>query len=76
MKSIFVETPLSCACVDLLEPRSMIMTLVNGGAHLDFRTRNGGFTPLHKSAIYNRKEAILVSYIQGRPPPCTDLSFS
>ena len=55
------ETALSCACVDLLEPRSMIMTLVNGGAHLDFRTRTGGLTPLHKSAIHYRKESIVVS---------------
>ena len=39
----------------------MIMTLVNGGAHLDFRTRQGGLTPLHRSAIHNRKEAIVVS---------------
>ena len=57
----FVETPLSCACVDLLEPRSMIMALVNGGAHLDFRVRQGALTPLHKSAIHCRKEAIMVS---------------
>jgi hypothetical protein len=38
------------------------MTLVNGGSHIDFRTRNEGLTALHKSAIYNRKEAIVVSY--------------
>jgi hypothetical protein len=57
----FLETALSCACLDLLEPRSMIMTLVNGGAHLDFRTRHGGLTPLHKSAIHSRKESIIVS---------------
>lgn len=55
-----LETALSCACLDLLEPRSMIMTLVNGGAHLDFRTRHGGFTPLHKSAIHARKDSIIV----------------
>ena len=57
----FSETPLSAACVDLLEPRSMIMTLVNGGAHLDFRTRHGGLTPLHQSAIHCRKESIVVN---------------
>lgn len=56
-----LETALSCACVDLLEPRSMLMALVNGGAHLDFRTRHGGLTPLHQSAIHARKEAIIVS---------------
>jgi hypothetical protein len=41
----------------------MIMTLINGGAHLDFRSRNGGLTALHKCSIYNRKEAIVVSEI-------------
>ena len=61
LRWFFLETALSCACLDLLEPRSMIMTLVNGGAHLDFRTRHGGFTPLHKSAIHSRKESIIVS---------------
>ncbi|CAF3616590.1 unnamed protein product [Rotaria sp. Silwood1] len=66
------ETPLSCACVDLLEPRSMIMTLVNGGAHLDFRTRNGGLTPLHKSAIYSRKEAIVTLLELGASPNVYD----
>ena len=38
----------------------MIMTLVNGGAHLDFRTRQAGWTPLHLAAIQNRQEAIVV----------------
>lgn len=58
---LIVETPLSCACVDLLEPRSMIMMLVNGGAHLDFRTRDGALTPLHHAAIHYRKQSIIVS---------------
>ncbi|CAF1289480.1 unnamed protein product [Rotaria sordida] len=66
------ETPLSCACIDLLEPRSMIMTLVNGGAHLDFRIRNGALTPLHKSAIYSRKEAIVTLLELGASPNVYD----
>ncbi|CAF0957509.1 unnamed protein product [Adineta steineri] len=66
------ETPLSSACIDLLEPRSMIMTLVNGGAHLDFRIRNGGLTPLHQSAIYNRKEAIVTLLELGASPNIYD----
>ncbi|UJR38535.1 hypothetical protein I4U23_031202 [Adineta vaga] len=70
--SYSLETPLSIACVDLLEPRSMIMTLVNGGAHLDFRIRNGGFTPLHKSAICNRKESILTLLELGASPNVYD----
>ena len=57
---LVLETPLSCACVDLLEPKSMLMTLVNGGAHLDFRTRDGALTPLHHSAIHYRKQSIIV----------------
>ncbi|CAF1634071.1 unnamed protein product [Adineta ricciae] len=66
------ETALSCACVDLLEPRSMIMTLVNGGAHLDFRTRTGGFTPLHKSAMHYRKESIVTLLELGASPNVYD----
>ncbi|CAF1244048.1 unnamed protein product [Rotaria sp. Silwood1] len=66
------ETALSCACIDLIEPRSMIMTLVNGGAHLDFRTRSGGFTPLHKSAIHNRKESIVTLLELGASPNVYD----
>ena len=51
----WVETLLFCACVDLLEPGSMIITLSNGGAHLHFRTRDGTLTPLHEAAIHYRK---------------------
>ncbi|CAF3228137.1 unnamed protein product [Rotaria socialis] len=66
------ETVLSCACIDLIEPRSMILALVNGGAHLDFRTRNGGFTPLHKSAIHHRKESIVILLELGASPNVYD----
>lgn len=54
------EFPLSIAAVELVEPRSMIMTLVNGGAHLDFRTRRSALTALHLSSIHQRKQSILV----------------
>lgn len=64
--SLITETPLTCACVDLLEPRSMIMALVNGGAHLDFRVRRAALTPLHKAAIHCRKQAIIVSQANER----------
>lgn len=66
------ETPLSSACVDLLEPRSMIMTLVNGGAHLDFRTRHGGLTSLHQSSIHCRKESIVTLLELGASPNVYD----
>jgi hypothetical protein len=36
------------------------MALVNGGAHLDFRTRRRALTALHHAAIHQRKEAIVV----------------
>lgn len=55
-----LETPLSLASIELTEPREMLMTLVNGGAHLDFRTRSGGLTALHYASIHQRKESILV----------------
>ncbi|CAF4662704.1 unnamed protein product, partial [Rotaria magnacalcarata] len=40
--------------------------------HLDFRTRNGGFTPLHKSAIHHRKEAIVILLELGASPNVYD----
>jgi len=50
------ETPLTVA-VSLAEPRIMIMNLYNGGAHLDFRSRDS-LTPMHKSAIIGNEKAI------------------
>ena len=55
-----LETPLSVASVELAEPREMLMILVNGGAHLDFRSRAGGLTALHHAAIRQRKDSMLV----------------
>ncbi|CAF0795806.1 unnamed protein product [Didymodactylos carnosus] len=64
------ETPLTYA-VDLEDPREMIMALVNGGAHLDYRTRNGQ-TPLHKAARDNKKAAILIILELGGSPNVYD----
>jgi SH3 and multiple ankyrin repeat domains protein len=50
------ETPLTIAC-SLADPRTMIMTLYNGGAHLDFRSRDT-FTPMHKSASIGNDTAL------------------
>lgn len=50
------ETPLTLA-VSLCEPRNMIMTLYNGGAHLDFRSRDT-LTPMHKAAIIGNDKAL------------------
>ncbi|CAF0767841.1 unnamed protein product [Brachionus calyciflorus] len=50
------ETPLTVA-VSLAEPKNMIMILYNGGAHLDFRSRDS-LTPMHKSAIIGNDKAV------------------
>ena len=50
------ETPLTIAS-SLADPRSMIMTLYNGGAHLDFRSRDT-LTPMHKSAMIGNDKAL------------------
>lgn len=50
------ETPLSIA-VGLAEPKSTIMTLYNGGAHLDFRSRDS-LTPMHRAAMLGNHKAV------------------
>ena len=50
------ETALSVAA-SLAEPRNMIMALYNGGAHLDFRSRDT-LTPMHKAAIIGNDKAL------------------
>jgi SH3/ankyrin repeat-containing protein len=50
------ETPLTIA-VSLAEPRNIIMTLYNGGAHLDFRSRDT-LTPMHKASIIGNDKAL------------------
>lgn len=50
------ETPLTIAA-SLAEPRDMIMALCEGGAHLDFRSRDS-LTPMHKAAIIGNEKAI------------------
>ncbi|OON18248.1 hypothetical protein X801_05900 [Opisthorchis viverrini] len=52
------ETPLTLA-IKLAKPRDMIMTLVSGGAHLDYRAADT-MTPLHKAAVAGNYEAIKV----------------
>lgn len=50
------ETPLSVAAA-LAEPRDMIMNLYNGGAHLDFRSRDT-LSPMHKAACVDNDKAL------------------
>ena len=55
------ETPLTLAVTELHQPMSMMLTLVEGGAHLDYRNVTG-MTPMHKAAITGRREPIQVSH--------------
>lgn len=50
------ETPLTIAA-SLADPRVMIMTLYNGGAHLDFRSRDT-LTAMHKAAMIGNDKAL------------------
>lgn len=69
------ESPLTLSCT--LSPekcRSMIITLVSGGAHMDFRNRHG-FTPIHKSALTSNSEAIKTLLDLGASPNYKDLRY-
>ena len=68
------ETPLTLA-TSLKNPRDVMMTLLEGGAHLDYRDRNG-MTPMHRAALAGNKMAIQVgqgfveqSHLAFNPPP-------
>ena len=56
----FAETPLTVACSALKKSRMMIMTLVSGGCHIDFRSKDS-LTPMHKAAKAGKYESIRVS---------------
>lgn len=56
---LFTETPLTLAA-HLDNMVEMITALKNGGAHLDFRSRDG-MTPLHKAARAKNQTALKVS---------------
>ncbi|GAA49875.1 SH3 and multiple ankyrin repeat domains protein, partial [Clonorchis sinensis] len=64
------ETPLTLA-IKLAKPRDMIMTLVSGGAHLDYRAADT-MTPLHKAAVAGNYEAIKVLLDLGQSPNTKD----
>lgn len=53
------EAPITAAATTF-HPRDMIIALVNGGAHIDFRARDS-HTALHRAAICGNYEAIQVS---------------
>ncbi|VDL91041.1 unnamed protein product [Schistocephalus solidus] len=64
------ETPLTIAAT-LFNPRELIITLVNGGAHLDFRAIDS-HTPLHRAAVSGNYEAIRILLDLGQNPNCRD----
>ncbi|GAB1605298.1 protein shank-like isoform X1 [Argonauta hians] len=69
------ESPLTLACT--LGPnkcRTMIITLVSGGGHMDFRNRHG-FTPMHKGAICSNRESIKTLLDLGASPNYKDLRY-
>ncbi|XP_036367126.1 protein shank isoform X2 [Octopus sinensis] len=69
------ETPLTLSCtLGSDKSRSMIITLVSGGAHMDFRNRHG-FTPMHKSAICSNRESIKTLLDLGASPNYKDLRY-
>lgn len=53
-----VETPISLAA-SLSDPRSMMLTLVEAGAHLDFRN-TAGQTAIHRAAQLGNDVALKV----------------
>lgn len=66
----FLESPLSVA-VGRPRPLEMIKTLIAGGAHKDFRTKNG-ITPLHKAASIGNFEAVKALLDFGQSPNILD----
>jgi len=68
MMNCNTETPLTLATTELRQPLSMMIALVEGGAHLDYRNKASN-TPMHKAAITGRREPIKV-----RTPVCAYLA--
>jgi len=61
MRIARAETPLTLAVMNIHQPLSMLTSLVEGGAHLDF-CNSVGLTPMHKAAITGRREPVKVRY--------------
>lgn len=64
------ETPLTIA-VGLAEPKNMVMILYNGGAHLDFRSRDS-LTPMHRAAMIGNDKALKTLLELGAFPDVRD----
>lgn len=59
-----LETPLTVA-VNGDNRKELILALVNGGAHLDYRSGDG-LTPLHKAAVAGKAGSIKVQGQQSQ----------
>ncbi|XP_074657452.1 uncharacterized protein LOC141910635 isoform X2 [Tubulanus polymorphus] len=64
------EIPLTLA-TSLTNPKDVIVALVNGGAHLDFRTKEG-MTAMHKAAIRGNLKALKALLELGSSPNYKD----
>lgn len=60
---IFSDTPLGLAC-GRNSNSGVILPLISGGAHIDFRGKDG-ITPMHRAAIGGNAQAINVSLNGG-----------
>ena len=66
-----VETPLSMISGIKSRPSRMVMALVNGGAILDFRTKDGS-TAMHRAVVSNNIEAVRTMLELGASPNYRD----
>lgn len=58
---VILETPLSYAVTLPKDKcREAIITIVSGGGHIDFRTRQGQ-TPMHKAVLNGNQTAVKVN---------------
>jgi SH3/ankyrin repeat-containing protein len=67
---LFTETPLTLA-TNIKKPSKVLIALVNGGALLDYRTRDGA-TAMHRSVERNNLEAVTTLLELGASPNYKD----
>lgn len=67
---VITETPLTFACATR-KSREVILMLVSGGAHIDFRNKDGQ-TPMHRAAALGHYDVIQVLLELGASPNYKD----
>jgi SH3/ankyrin repeat-containing protein len=67
---LFTETPLTLA-TNIKKPGKVLIALVNGGALLDYRTRDGA-TAMHRAVERNNLEAVTTLLELGASPNYKD----